>query len=305
MLCFNRLSTGFIHTKIRETLGGSSLLPFSSGLWSVTIAELFLVNISGLQLLEADRKAGLHPHHLDIWELATVTENYPESATCINILQRAHNTQTLPVRKVWWATLCLFRPLVPNFGCTLKSPGEKKSPGDIRNTQCLGYSFPDGSVVKNSSENTGDIGDAVSIPGSGRSPVVSSTLAWEIPWTEEPGGLQSMGLQRVGHDWTSMHATRGLGTEGRKGEIQEFFLKAPSRDSHNPAVRVKNECFRFSHKHLIWKVSFPASCNNIQTFWPTNKPFLRKGWRWAGPCRAKGSGFQPRRLPWRCQVLDP
>ena len=28
----------------------------------------------------------------------------------------------------------------------------------------------------------------------------SSILAWEIPWTEEPGGLQSTGLQRVGHD---------------------------------------------------------------------------------------------------------
>ena len=28
----------------------------------------------------------------------------------------------------------------------------------------------------------------------------SSILAWEIPWTEEPGGLQSMGLQRDGHD---------------------------------------------------------------------------------------------------------
>ena len=28
----------------------------------------------------------------------------------------------------------------------------------------------------------------------------SSVLAWEIPWTEEPGGLQSMGLQRVGHN---------------------------------------------------------------------------------------------------------
>ena len=28
----------------------------------------------------------------------------------------------------------------------------------------------------------------------------SSTLAWEIPWTEEPGRLQSMGLHRVGHD---------------------------------------------------------------------------------------------------------
>ena len=32
----------------------------------------------------------------------------------------------------------------------------------------------------------------------------SSILAWKIPWTEVPGGLQSMGLQRVGHD--SMHA---------------------------------------------------------------------------------------------------
>ena len=28
----------------------------------------------------------------------------------------------------------------------------------------------------------------------------SSILAWEIPWTEEPGGLQSMGSQRVGHN---------------------------------------------------------------------------------------------------------
>ena len=31
----------------------------------------------------------------------------------------------------------------------------------------------------------------------------SSTLAWKIPWTEEPGRLQSMGLRRVGHDWAT------------------------------------------------------------------------------------------------------
>ena len=31
----------------------------------------------------------------------------------------------------------------------------------------------------------------------------SSTLAWKIPWTEEPGGLQPMGLLRVGHDWAT------------------------------------------------------------------------------------------------------
>ena len=42
--------------------------------------------------------------------------------------------------------------------------------------------------------------------GSGRSPgegtvTYSSSLAWRIPWTEELGGLQAMGLQRVRHDW--------------------------------------------------------------------------------------------------------
>ena len=31
----------------------------------------------------------------------------------------------------------------------------------------------------------------------------SSILAWRIPWTEDPGWLQSMGLQRVGHDWVT------------------------------------------------------------------------------------------------------
>ena len=36
----------------------------------------------------------------------------------------------------------------------------------------------------------------------------SSIVAWEIPWTEEPGGLYSMGLQRVGHDWVTNTHTR-------------------------------------------------------------------------------------------------
>ena len=43
----------------------------------------------------------------------------------------------------------------------------------------------------------------------------SSILAWRIPWTEEPGGLQSMGSQRAGHDWAHTHAAthipQGLG----------------------------------------------------------------------------------------------
>ena len=62
------------------------------------------------------------------------------------------------------------------------------------------FDFPGGSDSKTSVYNAGDLG---SIPGSGRSPgkgnaTHSSILAWKIPWTEEPGGLQSQ--QRVGHD---------------------------------------------------------------------------------------------------------
>ena len=56
--------------------------------------------------------------------------------------------------------------------------------------------FPGGSEGKASACNVGDRG---SIPGL-EMETHSSTLAWKIPWTEEPGRLQSMGLLRVGHD---------------------------------------------------------------------------------------------------------
>ena len=60
-------------------------------------------------------------------------------------------------------------------------------------------------VVKKLSAAAADVRDMCSIPGTGRSPekgmaAHSSILAWRIPWTEEPGRLQSMGSQRVGHD---------------------------------------------------------------------------------------------------------
>ena len=64
------------------------------------------------------------------------------------------------------------------------------------------FGFPGGSKVKASACKAGDPG---SIPGSGRSPGEGngnplSILAWRIPWMEETGRLQSMGLQRVRHD---------------------------------------------------------------------------------------------------------
>ena len=60
-------------------------------------------------------------------------------------------------------------------------------------------------MVKNLPDNTGNVG---SIPGLVRFPeeemaTHSNILAWEIPWTEEPDGLQYMGSQRVRHDWAT------------------------------------------------------------------------------------------------------
>ena len=58
--------------------------------------------------------------------------------------------------------------------------------------------FLGGSVIKNLPANAGDVG---SIPGLGRSPGEGNGnplqyLAWKVSWTEEPGGLQSMGSQK-------------------------------------------------------------------------------------------------------------
>ena len=60
-------------------------------------------------------------------------------------------------------------------------------------------------VVKNPPVAARDVRDAGSTPGSGRAPGegmvrYSSILAWEIPWTKEPGGLQPRGSHRVRHD---------------------------------------------------------------------------------------------------------
>ena len=57
--------------------------------------------------------------------------------------------------------------------------------------------FPGGTVVKNPPADAGDTGDLGSVPGVGDG-THSRILAWRISRAEEPGGLQSIGSQRVG-----------------------------------------------------------------------------------------------------------
>ena len=73
------------------------------------------------------------------------------------------------------------------------------------------WDFPSGSVVMNLPANAEDSGDVVwslgwKHPMEEGMETHSSILAWRIPWTEEPGELQSMGSQRVGHDWATERA---------------------------------------------------------------------------------------------------
>ena len=84
---------------------------------------------------------------------------------------------------------------------------------------------PGGSVVKNPPANARDVG---SIPGwedpvEKEMSVLSTILAWEIPWREEPGVLQSIGSQWVGHNLMIKHA-RTVKLDPIISSIKEMFI---------------------------------------------------------------------------------
>ena len=76
-------------------------------------------------------------------------------------------------------------------------------PNGLESEQTLGgRGFPGGSDSKESAWNTETLVQFLGQedPLEKGMLIHSSILAWRIPWTEDPGGLQSMGSQRVGHD---------------------------------------------------------------------------------------------------------
>ena len=97
-------------------------------------------------------------------------------------------------------TECVNKILLYSTGNSIQYPVINHS-GKEYEKECLSV-LPGGSDGEESACNAGDPG---SIPGLGRSPKVGNGNrlqfhAWRIPWTVEPRGLQSMGLQKVGHD---------------------------------------------------------------------------------------------------------
>ena len=91
----------------------------------------------------------------------------------------------------------------------------------------------------------------------------SSTLAWKIPWMEEPGRLQSMGSLRVRHDWaTSLSLSLSCIGEGNGNPLQCSFLENP-RDGGAWCAALYGVAQ--SRTGLKWLSSSSNSCRAIQT----------------------------------------
>ena len=95
--------------------------------------------------------------------------------------------------------------------------------------------FPCGSDSKKSASNAGVLGSTL----GGEDPLekemttYSSILAWRIPWAEDPGGLQSVGFQRVGHTWVT-NTERSRTSFGHLwfSFSALFQMKLPTHSSH-------------------------------------------------------------------------
>ena len=94
----------------------------------------------------------------------------------------------------------------------------------------------------------------------------SSTLAWNTPWTKEPSGLQSIGLQRVRHDWATNTFTFSSSTGSTALSLSHtFMLQNSEKDSTSiPGPRRQRTC---SH-------SVPGVILDKRQHWNMNR-----GWR--------------------------
>ena len=122
----------------------------------------------------------------------------------------------------------------------------------------------------------------------------SSTLAWEIPWTEKPGRLQSMGLQRVGHDWVTSFSLFTFMHWKRKWQPTPVLLPGetqgwepgglPSMGSYRvehdwcdlgaaAALYILSNIFTLASEHVFSITKAPLGCKNVFFFSPLNSRF--------------------------------
>ena len=88
----------------------------------------------------------------------------------------------------------------------------------------------------------------------------SSTLAWKIPWTEEPGGLQSMGSLRVRHDWATSLWLFTFMHWRRKWQPTPVFLPGESQGRGEPGGLPSMGSHRVRHDWRDLAVAAAAVC---------------------------------------------
>ena len=86
----------------------------------------------------------------------------------------------------------------------------------------------------------------------------SSILAWKIPWTEEPGGLQSLGLQRVGHNWA--HTWQQFTIIKKKiaikhSSVYEHITEQANRERLSSKILKYSPSFGFNNQMLLMLIA--------------------------------------------------
>ena len=122
------------------------------------------------------------------------------------------------------------------------------------------WGFPGGSDGKESACNAGDLGLSLDWedPLKKGMATYSSILVWRNPWTEEPGRLQSMGSQRVGHDWGTNPLTFTL-QQSDRAKVTHKLLSAVTA----PTVNLTWSC---SQGFFLYYFCLPAPCSSLVIF---------------------------------------
>ena len=120
------------------------------------------------------------------------------------------------------------------------------------------------------------ISDLLLRVGLRRKGILWLTLAWKIPWTEEPGRLQSMGSHRVGHNWSDLAAAAaGSWARAQNGRGNHTGLRPRSLKAN---IKGKSHFTSSSRKSFYLMPSHPFSSKIVQDKLPQYKlcPFLEE-----------------------------
>ena len=99
----------------------------------------------------------------------------------------------------------------------------------------------------------------------------SSTIAWKIPWTQEPSRLQSMGSQRVGHDWVkaimSVCLSVSFHHQSRDHIVSLLFIQSRIKVTVNICWVSVKEGMATHSSFLAWRIPWTVASHRLKSMW--------------------------------------